>query len=538
MSVDIGEAFLTISLQNDIDKKLSNVMQKTTKTVEAGEKKKQDFIKKTTNIFHQQSRSVLMLGNQFNQFMGSASKAFIGLSAVAIGGAVAMNRLITASRDFAQAQLKAEAVSGTSTVAIQKLSNAYSNLANVGIGQATSELSAFAQKIERGKMGLESPIDLMMGGVNFNKDTTLESAIADLRRNLGNRSTQEVSAFLERAGLSNDLLFVIKASSEELERFNSIPVLSKSQLQDIQGAGKSLGMLKQLIGGLIKTSQAQIAPFLRTELERIFKTVAVNKTKIVDFITATTKGISKFVTAIVRATGLIADFIRGMMESKVGFLAVAVGIGMIMKSTKPLWWALGGIIMLLEEIAFWKETGESPLSGLFEAVQKVYHFLDRTVGVANILTAGLVALGGASVISGITALGGALGGVATTLGLIAKNPLVLAGIGAIAGGKLLGKLGTALIRKEIEEEDEGTTINPEMVKQFNERQKGISPNALPPKNTSSLSQNSQMVNNNQRFTINIDGSNKNPSQIAKEVGNEIGRSYDFDMKQLSSLVPV
>lgn len=549
MSIEIGEAFLTISFKNNAKKAIENAEKETVAVITQGEKKKQSFVNETTTSFKKQGQSILALGGQFKAFMGSTSKAFLGLSAMATVGAVGLNKLISSSYDYAQAQLKAEAVSGTSTIAIQKLSNAYSNLANIGTEQATSELASFAQKIERAKMGFESPLDLMMGGVNFNAGTTLDSAIGDLRRNLGGRSTKEVSAFLERAGLSNDLLFVIKASSVELERFNSIPVLSKSQLQDIQGAGKSFGMLKQLISGLIKTSQAQIAPYLRVELQRLFKTISINENKIVDFITGTTKWIGKFVTATMRATGLIADFVGSLMNSKVGFLALASGIGLIMARTKPLWWVLGGIIILLEEFAYWRETGESPLAGFFEGVQKVYKILDDTVGVTNLLKWGLIGLASASVLQGLATVAGSLAKIAGTVGLLAKNPLVLAGIATIAGGKLLGKLFSSVERENIEKFDEGSNINPEMVKQynkrfsrmsteFNERQKGITPTSLPNRLLSPANNNFNMINNNQQFTINIDGSNKNPTEIAKEVGSEIGRNYDVDMKRLDSLIPV
>lgn len=538
MSIELGEAFITVSFVNKAKKGMEQAEKETMAVITAGEKKKQSRINETTTAFKRQGASILALGGQFNTFMGNTSKAFLGLSAMATVGAIGLNKLITSSHDYAQAQLKAEAVSGTSTIAIQKLSNAYSNLANIGLGQATSELSAFAQKIERAKMGFESPLDLMMGGVNFNQGTTLESAMRDLRKNLGGRSTQEVSAFLERAGLSNDLLFVIKASSEELERFNSIPVLSKRQLQDIQGAGRSFGMLKQLIGGLIKTSQAQIAPYLRVELQRLFKTVAINKNKIVDFITGTTKWVSKFITATVRATGLIAEFVSSLMNSKVGFLALAGGIGLIMARTKPLWWALGGIIILLEEIAYWRETGESPLAGFFEGVQKMYKILDDTVGVTNLLKWALIGLAGASVLNGLASIAGSLAGIAGMVATLAKNPLVRLGmlaVGAYELGKAMGEKSTAELRQYIEAFDAETNINPEAVRQFNEAQ-GITPTSLPNRLSSPANQNSNMINNNQQFTFNIDGSNKNPTEIAKEVGSEIGRNYDVDMKRLNSLI--
>lgn len=538
MSVELGEAFITISFINKAKSELEKIEKDLMSIITLGEKKKQAEVNKTTSSFKRQGKEILTLGKNFNSFMGNTSKAFLGLSATATIGAIGLNRLISSSHDYAHAQLKAEAVSGTSTVAIQKLSNAYSNLANIGIGQATSELSAFAQKIERAKMGFESPLDLIIGGVNFNSNTTVESAIRDLRRNLGGKGTQEVSAFLERAGLSNDLLFVIKASSEELENFNSIPILSKRQLQDIQGAGRSFNMLKQLLGGLIKTSQAQIAPYLRVELQRLFKTISINKEKIVNFITGTTKWVSKFITATVRATGLIAEFVSSLVNSKVGFLALASGIGLVMARTKPLWWALGGIIILLEEIAYWRETGESPLAGFFEGVQKMYKVLEDTVGVTNLLKWALIGLAGASVLNGLASVAGSLTNIAGMVAMLAKNPLVRIGmmaVGAYEIGKSLGEKSTAGLRDWVEKFDPETNINPEAVKQYNEMQ-GVSPANLPNRYTTANNQ-STMVNNNQQLTFNIDGGNKSPTEIAKEVGSEVGRNYDIDMKRLNSLIP-
>lgn len=534
MSIDLGEASMTINFSNKATKELEKVEKKTQDIITKGEKIKQKEVDRTTGFFQRQGRAINNMVGKVGSFTGNLATSFAGMGAMATVGAIGINKLISSSYDFAQAQLKAEAVAGTSTVAIQKLSNVYSNLANIDIGQATSELSSFAQKIERAKMGFESPVALMMGGVNFNERTTLDSAIKDLRRNLGGRSTQEISTFLEQAGLSNDLLFVIKASSQELEKFNSIPVLSKKQLQEIQGAGKSLGMLKKLISGLVKTSQAQIAPYLRVELERLFTVFAKNKTQIVDFISNTTKWIGRFVTATIRATGLVWNFITSLMDSKTAFITVGSAIGLLLFKAHPLKVALVGIIALLEDIAVWRDSGQSKFASFYEGVSKLYNMLDTTLGGVNLLNVALIGLGGASVLRSLGLLSGALKGIGATLSFIGKNPIMLgltavAGVGAFAYNKF--KKG----KNDDEKMQEAMKVAPEKFI-AGVQQPNLMPNSLPSRN-STLNQNQSMINNNQQLTFNIDGGKSKPTDIAKEIGIELERSFDFDMSRLNSLTP-
>lgn len=430
---------------------------------------------------------------------------------IATAGGIALNKLVESTMNYAHEQLKAEAISGTSTKAIQNLSLAYSNLSNISLGQATSELAELSKRIENAKLGFENPQNLIIAGINFNANTSLNSAIQDLRKNLSGRSSQEISAFLERAGLSKDLIFMIKASSQELEQFNKIPILTQRQLQDIQKAGRSFDFVKKMIGGLIRMSQAEIAPYLRNELERIFKGIENNKKKIISFMNDTTKGITMFVRAIGRSISLVGDFADKLFKTDKGFQVIAGGLALLWLSAKPFRFMLASIIAILEDIQQWKLTGESPFAKLYEWTATAYNGLMKIPFAADTVKLALLAMASAVVIARLASLGGALAGILTTVGLLAKNPIIMGLITTMSIGK---ELGRRFEEKGAEKYGLGkhykSDLNQDTVRKLTTEhgtQEGFQV-------MENLSKN---INANQNITININGDNA--PNIAESVQN-------------------
>lgn len=481
-----------------------------------GEKKKQEEIKKTNTFWQNQNKNINQISRQVTNFTQSFASNMVMFGGIATVGAVALNKLVESTMNYAHEQLKAEAISGTSTKAIQNLSLAYSNLSNISLGQATSELAELSKRIENAKLGFENPQNLIIAGINFNANTSLNSAIQDLRKNLSGRSSQEISAFLERAGLSKDLIFMIKASSQELEQFNKIPILTQRQLQDIQKAGRSFDFVKKMIGGLIRMSQAEIAPYLRNELERIFKGIENNKKKIISFMNDTTKGITMFVRAIGRSISLVGDFASKLFKTDKGFQVIAGGLALLWLSAKPFRFMLASIIAILEDIQQWKLTGESPFAKLYEWTATAYSGLMEIPFAADTVKLALLAMASAVVITRLASLGGALTGILTTVGLLAKNPIIMGLIATVSIGK---KFGKNFAEKRAEEYGLGkhykSDLNQDTVRKLTTEhgtQEGFQVMENLSKNNTSKN-----INANQNITININGDNA--PNIAESVQN-------------------
>jgi len=495
---------------------IKNNIKDGTQAVGKGEKKKQEEIKKTNTFWQNQNKNINQIARQVTNFTQSFASNMVMFGGIATVGAVALNKLVESTMNYAHEQLKAEAISGTSTKAIQNLSLAYSNLSNISLGQATSELAELSKRIENAKLGFENPQNLIIAGINFNANTSLNSAIQDLRKNLSGRSSQEISAFLERAGLSKDLIFMIKASSQELEQFNKIPILTQRQLQDIQKAGRSFDFVKKMIGGLIRMSQAEIAPYLRNELERIFKGIENNKKKIISFMNDTTKGITMFVRAIGRSISLVGDFAGKLFKTDKGFQVIAGGLALLWLSAKPFRFMLASIIAILEDIQQWKLTGESPFAKLYEWTATAYSGLMEIPFAADAVKLALLAMASAVVIARLASLGGALTGILTTVGLLTKNPIIMGLITTVSIGK---KFGKNFAEKRAEEYGLGkhykSDLNQDTVRKLTTEhgtQEGFQVMENLSKNNTSKN-----INANQNITININGDNA--PNIAESVQN-------------------
>lgn len=533
----VGEFFFTISLDNKAQEQLLKAEQVMMNIVIRGEKKKQAEINKTTSFWRKQSNLIQATGKQFTNFFTNLAGGLTAFSAAASVGTLAINSLMNATTQFANEQLKAQAIAGISTERLQGLANAYSNLSNISMSQATNELAEFAMRIERAKAGMESPLQLMLAGVNFSGKTTLDSAINDLRANLGGRSDQDIMQFLDAGNLPRDLFYFIKASREELEMLNSMPVISQEQLNDIKKAGQGFSMLKNLVGGIIKQAQANIAPFLRLEFERLFKVINMNRGKIISFIEDVTKFIGMFIVATGRALSVVAEFIGKLFNSKKGFQIMVAGIGLLLARAKPFWLLLGGIIALLEEFWAWRQDGGGPLAGFFEGATKVYDVINSIIPVAKLLEIGLLTMAGVAVVGRILALVDALSKVNLMMGLISKSKAFMIIGGAIAGFQGLQDIFTDSDNLGIKAKMENWSETDAGKKYFNmiqgpgkryEIDKFTPERIIKPINKTG---NNNVVNTNQNITINV-GNRGDASEVADEVASRLREETNHNDKVL------
>jgi hypothetical protein len=287
-------------------------------------------------------------------------------------------------------------------------------------------------------------------------------------------------------------------------------------LQDIQKAGRTFDFVKKMIGGLIRMSQAEIAPYLRNELERIFKGIENNKKKIISFMNDTTKGITMFIRAVGRSIRLVGDFADKLFKTDKGFQVIAGGLALLWLSAKPFRFMLASIIAILEDIQRWKLTGESPFAKLYEWTATAYNGLMEIPGAADAVKLALLAMASAVVITRLASLGSALIGILTTVGLLAKNPIVM---GLTATGLIGKQLGKRVAGKWAEKYELGehykSDLNQDTVSKLT-TEHGTKEGFQVMENISK-NNTSKNINANQNITININGDNA--PNIAESVQN-------------------
>jgi len=405
-SQELGTFFFTIDLNNQIQDKLDQIIKNTTKKTEEGEKKKQSAIKKTSQAIFAFSQQV--------------ATSMLAIKAVAIGTGAIFGKVMDSINNYAVGLLQASAVTQASTRDLQALSKQFSILGNISTGQAQEELTALASKIQEAKMGFSDPKQLTIAGINFNQGTTLKTAINDLRTSLKGYSDAQATVFLKQAGLSSNFLFFLRATEEEMKKINEIPFLTEQQLKDIQKAGRSFKFLKELLGGIYKTAQARLAPYLRVEMDKLFAVIVKNKEKFIQFFEDVVKLLVRFTQSVGNVTSMIANFTGSLFNSDKGLQIFLGGLVAIKLAMSPLTRTLTLFYLILDDIAGWSQGKESLFGGLYDVFKQLHDFSP----VLGKLAIGLAALGGLKIT-------GALGKLNVALGPLLKFSKVLGPLAAI-----------------------------------------------------------------------------------------------------------
>lgn len=422
-SQELGTFFFTIDLNNQIQGKLDQIINNTTKKTEKGEKKKQNAIIQTTK--------------EVSNFTQKVTTSMLVIKAAAIGAAAIFSKVMDSINDYAVNLLQASAVTQTSTKDLQMLSKQFAILGNISTGQAQEELTALASKIQEAKMGFGDPTQLTMAGINFNQGTTLKTAINDLRTSLKNYSDAQATVFLKQAGLSSNFLFFLRATDEEMKKINEIPFLTERQLKDIQKAGRSFKFLKELLGGMYKTAQARLAPYLRVEMDKLFAIIIKNKEKFIKFFEDTVRLLVRFTQSVGNVTSMIANFTGSLFNSDKGLQIFLGGLAAIKLMMSPLTRTLTLFYLILDDIAGWSQGKDSLFGGLYDVFKQLYDFSP----VLGKLAIGLAALGSLKII-------GALGKLTTALNPLLKFSQVLAPLAMI----LAIHQGTSMLEESIQGE--------------------------------------------------------------------------------------
>ena len=364
---------------------------------------------------------------------------------IAFGASLyAINKIVDSTGDFGFNLDKISKKSGIAIESLQRVGNAYSSIANITTGEAQSDLGGLMERINQTRLGIADPLSLSLTGISVTNDTTLESAINDMRESLAKVSDKNAMLILNKAGISSNLLYYLRASQDEMVKMNKIPILTKAQVDNIMKMQSSFNALKKQLIGFKNVALAEISPGLQSAFNDFFELLNDNKDTIIGFLKSATTFVKDFAVAVGYAGVLIGDMTSSILGMGNSLTGLSVVLGGVLLYTRPLLALFVGIVAVLEDIQRWRLGKESAFGGLYDMFAKLDSIFPGIIKWIGILAGSMMLLGKfvspiagigiafASIVPAIASVSKVLGGV---LGLLVGNPLL--GL-AIAGGAGIG----------------------------------------------------------------------------------------------------
>jgi len=301
----------------------------------------------------------------------SLQSGIVGFGVASVAAFAGFNSVMNSGSVFANNISSIATKTGIATDSLQGLSNAYSNIASISLDKAQGDLAGLATQINEIKGGLRGSENFLRIGVGINKQSNVESVIADLRTKLAGQSDVKASLMLSQIGLDEGFLRLLRASSDEMQKLNRIPILTQQQIQNTIKAGKAMDAVKKQIIGLKNVAVATIAPIVSTEFNKFFNLIDSNKDRIVGFFTNTISFAKNFAMAIGNTIGLLSDFIGWLANTANGMEYLAIGIGAVMLAFRPMLFAFSSLVLLADDFAVWKRGGEAAFGSIYSWIGKV-----------------------------------------------------------------------------------------------------------------------------------------------------------------------
>jgi hypothetical protein len=366
-------------------------------------------------------KTVKKLNNSFQNIGNTVKTMSLGF----LGGAFAMNKLISSSGAFASNLKEISMQTGLSVENVQKLSNAYSVISGVSTSKAMSDVQKLAEQINNVKMGLANPLGLQIAGVRISAKTNVESAINDMRKRVEGLDDMKASMVIEKAGLGVDFLRFLRSSKEEIENIKSIDVISQDQIDNIIKAEQSTKILKLQILSLKNIAISSIFPVLIKGFGDLAKTINMNKEGITNFMSRVILFVKDFTIAVFNAMIFLGDTIKFLGSGKTGFATL---IGLAFMLLKPIQLLRVAILAFADDYIVWKRGGEAMFGS-------IYNFISSISFLIKPLIMGFVAFGVAMKgwqlikhLKNVTLIGGAFTGLVKSVSLLGQGILFLANL--------------------------------------------------------------------------------------------------------------
>jgi len=281
-----------------------------------------------------------------------------------------------------------------------------------------NNVAGLQKQLEQIKIGQGNIAPFQLLGINI--DTNAFGVLKQLRENIKGLSNPQAVNLIQQLGLDANFINVLRLSEQEFDKLSQNNFLSGNQTSAIANLGKTLNDLKIKFQSLKDQAVVKLAPTLMKLFNDLQKWVNANGKKLIQTFTDIANIFSKIATGVTRVAGLFADLFQNILKTENSFTTLAVVVGALMLSFKPLSLLLIGLLLLLDDIAVWKMGGQSLFGDFYDGIEKIANTVKQIPGIENILK-----VGGA--IAGIVLLTSKLGKLSKVLGGITRKAIPFVG---------------------------------------------------------------------------------------------------------------
>ena len=352
----------------------------------------------------------------FEKGIKSTARNVLFLKAAFAGAIFGMDRFVNSTIQGVASLENINQQTGLSIDLLQKWQKAgqLSNLA-VSADQISGSIVALQKNIANLQVGKGNIGAFQMLGLDAMGKNAFE-ILDQLRERIGNYSPDIASNLISDLGLDPAMISVLKLSREEFERLGRNDFLTEKGRNAILATGKAIRDLKIRFGALKDQIALQLSPVLFKLLNGFFQWIIINKNNIITSIKFITKWIGNFFEAIKNSAMVLGDFISNILGLSGGVKGLGVAFAVLLRILKPVWFRIGLIIGLLDDIKVWKAGGDAMFGSVYEWVGKVFEELEPLFNMLEKIRdmlgekAIIGAISGAAVAGPKGAIVGAIGG--------------------------------------------------------------------------------------------------------------------------------
>jgi hypothetical protein len=305
------------------------------------------------------------------------------------------------------------------------------------------DLSLSPEQIAQGIGNLQNQLsEIRLGGGNIKPFQMLGidiqgqdafGVLEQVRARIKGLDSGTATNLITQLGLTPNFINLLRASRKEFEALSGNIFLSRNQQRDIMALGLSFTQLKLRMSALKDQAVAKIAPDLERLIKTFFGWLEKNGDKIINTITMFAKAFGNFIEGIGRGVGFAGQLLENLFGMENGLKAIAAAAAIVTLSFSPFIAAVLGLILLLDDIAVWKQGGKSLFGGFYDAISKLPDLK--------------LVLGGAGLLLFLSQLANGLGSVGTALGAVSAKGGLLKKLG-LAG---LGLAAIELLNQKVDE---------------------------------------------------------------------------------------
>ena len=355
-----------------------------------------------------------------NTAINNTRNAVLTMQVAFIGATYAINKFISGTNVQATSLENFQTQTGLAIDELNRWVSAGQKVnRELNFDTVKNNVAGLQKQLEQIKIGQGNIAPFQLLGIDI-MNTNAFGVLNQLRENIKGLSDAQAVNLIQQLGLDANFINVLRLSEQEFDKLSKNSFLTGKQITSIANLGRTVNDLKIRLQTLKDQAVVKLAPILMKFLNDFTKWVNQNSRKIVQTFTDIANIISKIGIIVGRVAGLFAHLFENILKSENGFTNLAIIIGALMLSFKPLSLLLIGLLLILEDIAVWRMGGISAFGDLYQAISDLMDKIKEIPGIEHLLK-----IGGA--LAGITLLTGGLGKMSAVLTGIAKKATIFVG---------------------------------------------------------------------------------------------------------------